>query len=275
MKTVGFEDLLTLKDFHIDSIFAINQYWQKGRTFIMKNPRKQSAFLWFCGTSGSFLLPDNSKKEVPKNALVYIPQGSVYEVTFHDQAADISTVLIEFCLCDGEYFSLADHICVMDPDLKDRMVTDLILKLVCEYNRPCKPWLSIRRDLLNLLCLLGVKAEKNSIGHKGFAVIQKGIEYLQKDEKQTLSIEEIAKLCFVTPAYFRRIFREYAGMSPTEYRMCMKIERAKDLMERSEYSVAELSELLGYNDPSYFCRVFKKVTGMNPTDYQRLIAFTR
>ena len=98
---------------------------------------------------------------------------------------------------------------------------------------------------------------------------------LQKDEKQTLSIEEIAKLCFVTPAYFRRIFREYSGMSPTEYRMRMKIERAKDLMERSEYSVAELSELLGYNDPSYFCRVFKKVTGMNPTDYRRLIAFTR
>ena len=132
MKTVGLEDLLTLKDFHVDSILAMNQYWQQGRTFIMKNPRKQSAFLWFCGTSGNFLLPDNSKQEVPKNALVYIPQGSVYEVTFHDQAADISTVLIEFCLCDGEYFSLTDHIYVMDPDLKDRTVTELILKLVLD-----------------------------------------------------------------------------------------------------------------------------------------------
>ena len=275
MKTVGLEDLLTLKDFHVDSIFAMNQYWQKGRTFIMKNPRKQSAFLWFCGTSGSFLLPDNSKMEAPKNALVYIPQGSVYEVTFHDPAADISTVLIEFCLYDGEYFSLAEQICVMDADLKDRMVTELIMKLVCEYNRPCKPWLSIRRDLLNLLCLLGVKAEKSSIGHNKYGVIQKGIEYLQMYEKQTFSIEEIAKLCFVTPAYFRRIFREYSGMSPTEYRTKMKIEFAKDLMERAEYSVAELSELLGYNDPSYFCRVFKKLTGMNPSDYQKLIAFTR
>ena len=57
--------------------------------------------------------------------------------------------------------------------------------------------------------------------------------------------------------------------------MRMKIECAKDLMERAEYSVAEFSELLGYNDPSYFCRVFKKVTGMNPTDYRRLMAFTR
>ena len=131
--------------------------------------------------------------------------------------------------------------------MKDRTVTDLILKLVCEYNRPCKPWLSIRRDLLNLLCLLGVKAKKNSIGHKGFAVIQKGIEYLQKDEKQTLSIEEIAKLCFVTPAYFRRIFREYSGMSPTEYRMRMKIERAKDLMERSEQLLRDgVCDLVGY-----------------------------
>ena len=187
MKTVGLEDILTLKDFHVDSIFAMNQYWQKGRTFIMKNPRKQSAFLWFCGTSGNFLLPDNSKQEVPKNALVYIPQGSVYEVTFRDQAADISVVLIEFCLCDGEYFSLADHICVIDPDLKDRMVTELILKLVCEYNRPCKPWLSIRRDLLNLLCLLGVKAEKNSIGHRGSLSFKKALNICKRTKSRLLA----------------------------------------------------------------------------------------
>jgi two-component system response regulator YesN len=64
-------------------------------------------------------------------------------------------------------------------------------------------------------------------------------------------------------------------MSPTEYRTQMKIERAKDLMERGEYSVAELSDVLGFNDPSYFWRVFKKVTGMNPTDYQKLIVFKR
>ena len=187
MKTVGLEDLLTLKDFHVDSIFAMNQYWQKGRTFIMKNPRKQSAFLWFCGTSGSFLLPDNSKKEVPKNALVYIPQGSVYEVTFHDQAADISTVLIEFCLCDGEYFSLADHIYVMDPDLKDRTVTELILKLVCEYNRPCKPWLSIRRDLLNLLCLLGVKAKKTASGIRGSLSFKKALNICKRTKSRLLA----------------------------------------------------------------------------------------
>ena len=100
-----------------------------------------------------------------------------------------------------------------------------------------------------------------SIGHKNFEVIEKGIEYLQKDDKQELTIEEIAKMCFVTSAYFRRLFREYSGMSPSEYRTRMKIERAKCLMTYSNLSVADLSSLLGYNDPSYFCRVFKRDRG--------------
>jgi two-component system response regulator YesN len=76
-------------------------------------------------------------------------------------------------------------------------------------------------------------------------------------------------MCFVTPAYFRRLFREYSGMSPSEYRTFRRIERAKDVMERAELSVEALSELLGYSDPSYFCRVFKKETGMSPSEYQK------
>ena len=275
MKTVGLLELSETKEINISSIFAIEQHWGEGQSFSMKSPRKQSAFLWFCGTRGRFVTENGEKIDVSRGAPVYIPEGAVYEVTFLDKAVGGSTMLIEFCLKCGEAAVLFDKITVIESATEDIAVAELIKKIVSEYKMPSKPYLKLYRDLFGLLSLLSAREDKSRVRRKGFETIKKGIEYLQKDEKQTLSIEEIAKLCFVTPAYFRRIFREYAGMSPTEYRMRMKIERAKDLMERSEYSVAELSELLGYNDPSYFCRVFKKVTGMNPTDYRRLIAFTR
>ena len=44
-------------------------------------------------------------------------------------------------------------------------------------------------------------------------------------------------------------------------------DKKNDAVLADRVKVAELSELLGYNDPSYFCRVFKKVTGMSPTEY--------
>ena len=122
--------------------------------------------------------------------------------------------------------------------------------------------------LLSLVC----EAEKyRYFDRRSFETVRKGIEYLQKDEKQECSVEEIARMCFITPAYFRRLFKEYTGTSPSAYRIGRKMERAKELMEHSNLSVGELAALLGYDDPSYFCRVFKKEVGVSPSEYQKSI----
>ena len=269
MKTVGLLELNEITDLHISSIFAIEQHWDKGRIFSMKNPRKQSAFLWFCGSSGRFVTNGDDKIDVPRDALVYIPEGAMYDVAFLDQPADVSTILIEFCLDCGEPVVLFDKITVIEFTTDDIIVIELLKKMVLECKMPSKPYLKLRRDLFGLLSVLSANEDRKRISLKGFKTIEKGIEYLQKDEKQEMSIDEIAKMCFVTPAYFRRLFREYSGVSPSEYRTAGRIERAKTVMEHTDISVEAISDMLGYSDPSYFCRVFKKVTGMSPSEYQK------
>ena len=271
MKTISFAELSEVDSLNISSIFAMEQIWHEGQRFTMKYPRKQSAFLWFCGTSGRFLTDCGDVIEIPRDALVYIPQGSVYEVTFLEQPENISTVLIEFCLDCGEPIVLYERITVIESATDDMAITELIKKIVSEYKRPLKPWLKLHRDLFGLLSLLAAGEDRNRISHEGFKTIEKGIEYLQKDKKQDLSIDEIARMCFVTPAYFRRLFREYSGMSPTEYRTKRRIDRAKSLMEHTDISVDGVAEAIGYSDPSYFCRVFKKVTGICPSEFKKNI----
>ncbi len=269
MKIIDMIELSECEDIKINSVFAINQRWTSGSVFVMKNPRPQSAFLWFRGASGAFIPRGGEMIEVPRGALVYIPESAQYEVRFFECTEEVSTVLVEFRLFDDESFVLSDGIRIIYDCTEDVRITVLLERLVYEYSLPSKSRLKLKRDIFGLLSYIFDEESKKRIDVKGLKTIEKGIEYLQKDEKQELSIEEIARTCFVTPSYFRRLFREYAGISPQEYRISRKIERAKELIERSDISVDELSKTLGYNDPSYFCRAFKKMTGLTPTEYKK------
>ena len=270
MQTIDLIDLSRTEAFHVSSLFAINQPWREEQVFVMTAPRRQSAFLWFCGTEGEFIIKDQEPLTVPHGGLVSIPQGKEYSVRFFNRTGSVSTVLIQFCLTsveDNVPFVITPRLELLEPHLEDKAIIETIRKLIADYAMPVKPWLDLYAGFYRLLHLLASREERRALNRRGLQTIERGIRYLQFDEEQKLSIDEIAKMCFVTPAYFRRLFREYAGMSPSEYRTHRKIERACELLLRSDLSVAELSDLLGYEDPSYFCRVFKKQVGVPPSEY--------
>lgn len=269
MKVVDITELSSREDVNIGSVFAINQYWKSGQSFIMKNPRPRSAFLWFYGCMGEFITTEGERIPVPLNSLVYIPEGTQYEIRFSNKSKEISTVLLSFNLYCEEKAILKDKICVISDDLADTRAIALINKMVFEYSMPSKPCLKLKRDLFGLLSLICESESLKSIKESRFAQIVFGIEYLQRNEEQSLSIDELAKACFVSPAYFRRLFKEYAGVSPSQYRTERRIERARELLAHTDLAVEAVGELLGYSDPSYFCRTFKKMTGESPSQYKK------
>ncbi len=272
MRIIPFTELAEKQNIQISKIFAMNQLWRDiNDSFIMSQPRRQSAFVWFYGTDGEYVTEQGKVLSAPRGSLVYIPEGSQYRFTTSSHGEPPDTVLVEFCLTDGEPFALTQDVEVLFSLSEDGPIARMIKKIVDEYIMPSTSYLKLNRDIFALLALVSSKLEKGNLSRRGFQTIEKGIRYLQKDGKQELSIEEIAKMCFVTPVYFRRLFRAYTGMSPNEYRIKRKIERAKDIMEKSEISIAEISELLGYEDPSYFWRAFKKEVGMSPSAYQKSV----
>lgn len=269
MRTVDLIELSTTENLELSSLFSMRQFWKEEHVFVMKAPRKQNALLWFCGCEGIFTMRDGTVLRIPRGALVLIPQESEYALQFLHCEGSPVTILAEFCLFAGEPLRLSSKIEILEKDLKDMEIIEILMKLPSCFSMPSSPWLEIQSCFYRLLSLLSLHKERRIIRRKGLQTIEKGIRYLQTDEKQAKSIEEIAKMCFVTPAYFRRLFREYAGMSPSEYRAKRKTEQAKTLLLHTELSVAEISYQLGYDNPSYFCRAFKKETGMAPTEYQK------
>ena len=120
-----------------------------------------------------------------------------------------------------------------------------------------------------MLSKLSHTERQQSINSRGFNTIAKGIAYLENDLKSKLTIKELAQMCHVSESTFRRLFKQYTGKSPIEYRVEQRVEYAKKLLNTKTMTTLEVSIETGFDDPAYFCRVFKKYVGITTSEYLR------
>ncbi|MBR6765398.1 MAG: helix-turn-helix transcriptional regulator [Clostridia bacterium] len=253
-------------NYSVDVVNALRQFWRNGRTFSCINaPKKTNMLLYLDGVKAEYTLKDNRSIVAENGSLVYTPLGSEYTVRFFDfETERSSTVGINFFLFDknGEDFILGDDILIFQPSDVKPLVEKIDLSSESLLPSPQV----MKSGLYDIFTLL---SQKKYGLDKRFVPIKKGIEYLENDVSQALSVKEIAKMCCVSEIYFRRLFKEYSSLSPTEYRMHSRMEKAKSFLKFDNLNTIEIASLLGFTDTSYFCRQFKKHTGISPTEYKR------
>ena len=93
-------------------------------------------------------------------------------------------------------------------------------------------------------------------------------DYIELNHTKDLTLNQIAKDLFSSPATISRVFKEQLGDTPINYLIRYRLEKAKTMMESSDdISVSEVSRLIGYDDAYYFSKLFKKYYGSSPTNY--------
>lgn len=99
--------------------------------------------------------------------------------------------------------------------------------------------------------------------------ITSAIAYIHKNFKKRISVVSLAKHACMHPVNFAKLFRSETGISPHEYILERKIEKAKDfLLHFGEQPVTVAAEL-GFHDYSHFFRTFKRITGKAPKEFIR------
>ena len=91
-----------------------------------------------------------------------------------------------------------------------------------------------------------------------------------KTTPEDVSMPEIAERLNVSYTKFRRLFKEYTGMSPAQYFINLKIHRAKEMLRGSNASVKEISIILHFENPNHFTALFKNKTGLTPSEYRTM-----
>ena len=100
------------------------------------------------------------------------------------------------------------------------------------------------------------------------AQVIKSKHFIEEHYAQNIKLTDIAAESYVSMYYLSHLFKEHTGYSPMNYLAAFRINKAQDLLDYSEYSITEISQIVGYEDLQHFSNAFKKRTGMSPRAYR-------
>jgi two-component system response regulator YesN len=103
-----------------------------------------------------------------------------------------------------------------------------------------------------------------------FAVIYKAKEYtLHHYMEEDLSIQKVSDYVGLSKNHLSKIFKESTGENYWDYVLKMKMEKAKELLGKTNKTNYDIAHDIGYNSEYHFSRIFSKMVGMSPSQYRR------
>jgi AraC family transcriptional regulator len=95
-------------------------------------------------------------------------------------------------------------------------------------------------------------------------------ELLQESYLEAPGLTQLAGIAGVHPVHLSREFHRHFNMTVGEFVRKRRIERASELLSKSDLSLAEIASACGFSDQSHFCALFKKHSGLTPANFRKL-----
>ena len=92
-------------------------------------------------------------------------------------------------------------------------------------------------------------------------------DYVQAHLRESIRLEELAALVFLSPYHFCRVFKRTTGLTPHQFVIQQRLERAVSLLRGSGLNVSQVAEAVGYASPTHFAQLLVRHTGRLPTEY--------
>lgn len=99
--------------------------------------------------------------------------------------------------------------------------------------------------------------------------IHQVLEYMHAYYAEAVSVDDLAAVAKQSRFHFIRNFRECTGVTPYQYLLMLRVDKAKQLLKSSGDSVADISCCLGFSCTSQFHRAFRKFAGMTPGEFRQ------
>ncbi|NJM45847.1 MAG: helix-turn-helix transcriptional regulator [Alkalinema sp. RU_4_3] len=100
--------------------------------------------------------------------------------------------------------------------------------------------------------------------------LQQAIDYMQANLGEDLSLGAIAQELGMSQYYFCHLFKRSTGLSPHQYLIRQRVERAKILLKQSDRTVTMIALECGFASSSHLAKCFRQLTGLNPNQFRKL-----
>lgn len=98
--------------------------------------------------------------------------------------------------------------------------------------------------------------------------LQQALDYMNTRLHENIKISEIASHIGIDRSYLSNIFKSTLELSPQEYLMTLRMNRAAELLENTDDKITSIASAVGYSDPLTFTKMFKRIKGMSPSDWR-------
>ena len=95
------------------------------------------------------------------------------------------------------------------------------------------------------------------------------LELIHGDLAADFSLAMLAQAAGLSEYYFLRLFKQSTGVTPHQYVLRQRIERAKDLLRAGELGITEIAFSLGFANPAHFAHYFRRHTGFTPSEMRQ------
>ena len=180
---------------------------------------------------------------------------------------------------EPQFLQLAAHE-LLDPDrmeLEMRVAFDepllrqvsLALKREAETGSPggrCYGETLANALAVHLVANFGTRAVTVRDSGRGLARFQlsRAIDFMHANLAHDISLTSLAGAAGLSPFHFARLFKKSTGLSPHQYLLRLRVERARGLLMQSGASIAEVAVAVGFCDQSHLASHFKRVYGVSP-----------
>jgi AraC family transcriptional regulator len=216
-------------------------------------------------------------REIPRGAIFFLPAGHECEVSLHAPLDTIHIYLRADLFANRENGSAAPA--ELSPYLGERdIVLEHLANAVAEAmndNVPCSSLLvdpiaqaiASRFLAVNGRISTGRDAQRpNKLSAKQ---LQRTRDFVEANLDSDIRLKALADVCGLSTEYFVRLFKNAVGISPYQYVIGLRVERAKALLSEESQSLCQVALQCGFSHQEHMTRVFRRFTGQTPGRYRR------
>lgn len=123
--------------------------------------------------------------------------------------------------------------------------------------------------LLFEIARMNGKSENPFSGKTNSLRLENAFAYVEEHYSSNFKIADLASECHMSETHFRRIFQEKMNMTPIEYVNFVRVKKACELIDKTDISMEDVAEQVGFVTPSTFNRNFRRIIGTSPYQWKK------
>lgn len=245
-------------------ILCAGHYWCNGQ-YAVKHKTLDSYLLIYVKKGSGYIVTNNVKRPLIEGQLAIL---NIYEHPSYGSTTGWEILWTHF---DGPnitnlYKSINSDVITATPPER---VEKYLMKIIDPFTKGSQPHDAIVSKYISDLLTEFFIPDSDEFVESNQRKFHSVYDYINNNLETSIQLDTLASIANLSRYYFIRAFKEETGMTPHEYVLKTRINRAIYCLSATQLTLSEITYKCGFSNESAFSNTFKKITGKTPMSYRK------